>query len=137
MDNSSYQKVEHLNFIQTIIARLANNSFLVRGWLVAILVGSLAVSDRISESVKSLPLFYFSLIMLFWLSDAYFLYKERQFRTLYDLANEDNFQNYTMKTSNGNEGLFELIASLLLLFFSFSLFIFYIPLQLLLFFLAK
>lgn len=137
MDNSSYQKVEHLSFIQTIIARLANNSFIVRGWLVVILVGSLAVSDRISESVNSLSFFYFSLIMVFWFSDAYFLYQERKFRMLYDLVNEDNFQNYTMKTPNGNNNFSELIVSLLLLFFSLPLFIFYIPLQLLLFFLGR
>lgn len=134
MDNSSYQKVKHLTFIQTIIARLANNSFLVRGWLIAILIGSLAVSDKISESVNNLPLLYFSLIMIFWFSDAYFLYQERQFRRLYDLVNQDNFQNYTLKMPSENNNF---LWSIVNVFFSFSVFIFYIPLQLLMFFLGK
>ena len=137
MNNSDYDKAVHLGFIQTIIARLANNSFLIRGWLVTILIGTLAVSDKISKSITHLPVLYFSLIMIFWFSDAYFLYQERYFRELYDSVNENNFQNYTMKIPDRNNRLFTLIISILCLFFSLSLFIFYIPLQLLLFFLGK
>ena len=137
MNNSDYDKAVHLGFIQTIIARLANNSFLIRGWLVTILIGTLAVSDKISKSITHLPVLYFSLIMIFWFSDAYFLYQERYFRELYDSVNKNNFQNYTMKISDRNNRLFTSIISILCLFFSLSLFIFYIPLQLLLFFLGK
>lgn len=133
MNNSPYQKVEHLNFIQTIIARLANNAFIVRGWLVAILVGSFAVSDRISESVDSLPIFHFSLIMIFWFSDAYFLYQERQFRELYALVNIGDFQNYTLETPSSNS----FFKSVINVFFAFSIFIFYIPLQLLVFYVGR
>ena len=137
MNSSSYDKAVHLGFIQAIVARLANNSFLIRGWLIAILIGSLAVSDSISKNLSSLPIFYFSLIMIFWFSDAYFLYQERQFRKLYSLANEDNFQDYTMKIAVEDDCSLKHIVNMSSLFFSFSLFIFYIPLQLLLFFLGK
>ena len=77
-------KRKHLEFIQAIIARMANNSFLIKGWSLtltaAILVFSAEASRPTIALVALLPL------VLFWGLDAYYLRQERLYRKLYDAA---------------------------------------------------
>jgi hypothetical protein len=75
-------KVKHLEFLQAIIARLANNSCLLKGWTVT-LAGAffgfaVANSNWQIAAIGLLP------IIAFWGLDAYFLRQERLFRCLYD-----------------------------------------------------
>lgn len=74
----------HLGFIQAIIARMAGNSFLIKGWSVTVSAAlfALAANDanRAFAIVALLP------ALAFWGLDAYYLRQERLFRRLYDDA---------------------------------------------------
>lgn len=75
-------KLKHLEFIQTTINRMGNNSFLLKGWSVTIVGGLLAFS------FKELQCLYIAISLLvlffFWLLDGYYLSLERGFIKLYD-----------------------------------------------------
>src|SRR5947209_64112 len=74
--------VKHLEFIQGVIGRLANDSFLMKGW--ALTVGGAFFGFSVKDlnwriaAVGLLP------VVAFWGLDAYFLSRERMFRALYD-----------------------------------------------------
>lgn len=75
-------KIKNLEMIQAIISRMANNSFLLKGWSITIIAGLFSLnSGDINPAVYLL--IYFILI-LFWLLDSYYLQLERQYRILYD-----------------------------------------------------
>ncbi len=73
---------KHLEFIQNIINRMSNNSFLLKGW-------NVTVSSAILALIVNDPKPLFAVIALFsslsfWGLDAYYLRQERLFRSLYD-----------------------------------------------------
>jgi hypothetical protein len=73
---------KHLEFIQNIINRMSNNSFLLKGW-------NVTVSSAILALIISDPNPLFVVVALlsslsFWGLDAYYLRQERIFRCLYD-----------------------------------------------------
>lgn len=75
-------KHKHMDYIQSIIQRLASNSFMIKGWTITILSALfvfLTPDDKVSYiGVLFIPIFSF------WVLDGYFLYQERIFRNLYD-----------------------------------------------------
>ncbi len=75
-------KMKHLEFIQSVIARMNLNSFLLKGWSVTLLAGILAVETAHPHPalifVGSLP------VILFWALDGYYLHVERMYRRRYD-----------------------------------------------------
>lgn len=75
-------QIKHLEFIQAVITRLANNSFLMKGWALTVagLIFGFA-ADRGSWRVAAAALLP---TVAFWGLDAYFLRQERLFRRLYD-----------------------------------------------------
>jgi hypothetical protein len=81
--------LKHLEFIQSIISRLATNSFLVKGWALTI-SGALFgfAASHLSWSIATVGLLP---IIIFWCLDAYFLRQERLFRGLYNaVARQEN-----------------------------------------------
>ena len=74
--------VKHLEFIQSVIARLATDSFLMKGWGLTVSGAFFAFSahdlDWRIGVVGLLP------VLAFWYLDAYFLSRERMYRRLYD-----------------------------------------------------
>ena len=70
---------KHLEFVQGVIARMANNSFSLKAWSVTILAGLFALTAG-----KAIPRVAVLPVLIFWILDAYFLGKERQYRNLYD-----------------------------------------------------
>jgi hypothetical protein len=76
------QKIKHLEFIQAVINRMANTSFLLKGWSITIIAGLFAFSAERDER----PILVLALILsgVFWYLDSYFLWQERLFRTLYN-----------------------------------------------------
>lgn len=75
------KKIKHLEMIQTIINRMASNSFVFKGWAVAIITG---VSAYAAQGLnKKLLLVAFFATLLFWAVDAYYLSLERSYRDLY------------------------------------------------------
>lgn len=83
------KKIKHLELIQAVINRLANNSFLVKGWCVTLVAAVLGLLSK--DTNKRLVIIVYFLIVMFWILDAYFLYQEKLFRNLYNqVRNTDN-----------------------------------------------
>lgn len=93
----SSSKLEHLKMLQTVIARMASNSFMVKGWCVTLVSALLALSAkdaRFMVFVAYLP------VLMFWWLDAFFLHQERLFRELYDhvRTSEKEESDFSMRT---------------------------------------
>jgi hypothetical protein len=73
---------KHLDLIQSVINRLAGNSFSVKTWAVGLVavLGGLAAKD--ADPRLACALLFPALC--FWGLDAYYLRKERMFRKLYE-----------------------------------------------------
>ncbi len=72
----------HLAMIQGVVNRLAQSSFLLKGWSVVLVSALLAFAANSSEEL----VLYIALLpaVVFWGLDGYFLWQERSFRALYD-----------------------------------------------------
>ena len=75
-------RIKHLELIQMVVARMGNNSFLIKGWSLtvtgALLAFAVRADDRAVGAVSLVP------VLAFWLLDGYFMYRERLYRRLYD-----------------------------------------------------
>ena len=72
----------HLGMIQGVVNRLAQSSFLLKGWSVVLVSALLAFAAISNEEL----VLYVALLpaLAFWALDGYFLSQERMFRALYD-----------------------------------------------------
>jgi hypothetical protein len=75
-------KTKHLEFIQGVITRMANTSFLLKGWSITVVAGLFALSA--SGRRTSVLVLAIVLAVIFWFLDSYFLWQERMYRALYD-----------------------------------------------------
>lgn len=75
-------KLKHLEFIQNAINRMAQNSFLLKGWSITLVGGLLALS------FKEMSHLYIAIsvvvLLFFWVLDSYYLRQERLFIKLYN-----------------------------------------------------
>jgi hypothetical protein len=78
------KKLKHLEFIQAVITRFNSNSFLIKGWAVTIVsaIFALAAKDANQHFIRVI----YVAVPAFWLLDAFYLGKERQYRGLYNDA---------------------------------------------------
>lgn len=96
-------KYKHLEMIQSIVARMAANSFQLKGLCVtiAVAISALAVvrSNAIIYLLMLIP------IIAFWVMDAYYLRQEKLFRALYDDVSvlENDKVDFSMDTSRFKE----------------------------------
>ena len=73
---------KEIDLIQDCITRMANNSFLLKGWLVSIVAVILALSpDEFNKLIVFLTVTMVT--MTFWYLDAYFLRTEKMYRKMY------------------------------------------------------
>ena len=81
-------KIEHLKMIESIIERMAKNSFQLKGWTMTLvaLVGALSATG----ADKRFIILAFIPIIVFWLLDSFYLQLERQYRALYRETTEKN-----------------------------------------------
>lgn len=79
---SNPDKIAVLGYIQNIISRLGQNSFLVKGWSASIvaLIGTLLEKNNYTFRVM---LVVCITIFVFWFLNALYLYNEKAFRKLY------------------------------------------------------
>jgi len=89
---------KEIDLIQNVIARMANNSFLLKGWIVSLVAVVLALTK---DTIVATDLSYFSLILIlpvviFWYLDAFFLHKERCYIKLYEwvIENRKNTEDF-------------------------------------------
>jgi hypothetical protein len=77
-----------LEMIQRVIARMAQNSFYLKGWCLTVVVGTLALGQDPLVAALALPA-----IVLFWALDAYYLRLERAYRCLHRWVAENRLSS--------------------------------------------
>jgi hypothetical protein len=92
---------KHLEFIQSTITRMANNSFLIKGWTITLAAAMFALAGKDSDISPALVALLPSLA--FWGLDAYYLRQERLFRKLYEdickkVQRKQDIDVYTLST---------------------------------------
>ena len=88
-------KLKHLEFLQAVIARMATNSFLFKGWAITIAAGvSAFAAAKTKAAVLSVALVT---TLMFWALDGYYLWLERCFRKAYvDIATDPAEIDFSM-----------------------------------------
>lgn len=82
------EKIKYLEMIQNIIQRMTNNSFLMKGWTVTLIVAVFVLSDKAMNPnyfwIAYVP------VIVFWFLDSYYLLLERRYIFLYnEVRNRD------------------------------------------------
>jgi hypothetical protein len=110
-----------MEMTQSIVSRMASNSFLLKGWCVTLVSALLALASKDSNT-KFILVAYFP-VMMFWILDSYFLWQERLFRKLYDKVRvtDEAAIDFSMNTST----LVEQTAPWARVAFSITLLLFY------------
>lgn len=92
-------KHKHLEMIQGVINRMANNSFMLKGWAVTLVAGIFALASRDADKIYFLVAYV--PIVAFWGLDAYYLRQERLYRKLYDKVRmkEENEIDFSMNAA--------------------------------------
>ncbi len=96
-------KLKHLEMIQVVINRMANNSFLLKGWSVTLTAALFALAAKGSNPVFILLAWVPAL--MFWGLDGYYLRQERLFRKIYDKVRkikDDSGIDFSMDTRPHN-----------------------------------
>jgi len=73
---------KEIDLIQSCITRMANNSFLLKGWSITIIAVVLALADKAGNPALLSAILLIPLLS-FWYLDAFFLRTERMYRKLY------------------------------------------------------
>ena len=126
MTNKITNEIIHkeIDLIQSIITRMAQNSFMLKGWVITIFVAVIALNVQIERFIPNLTLSIFPLA--FWYIDAYYLYIERKYRNLYE-------KRITLRMNGNSDNLYSLgigkieLKNVLATMFSSSIAWFYIP----------
>ena len=76
------ERIKHLELIQTVIGRLGNDAFVVKGW--AVTVAGVFLGLAVNSNDADLAFVSVIPTLAFWGLDTYFLRSERLFRELYE-----------------------------------------------------
>jgi len=125
--------LKEIEIIENIISRMANNSFIIKGWTITLVV----ISMLLSQDPK-LRLFSIVPCIFFWGLDAYFLWLEKLYRALYDwvIVNRLSTNTYLFDL-NARTRFSNQVGSIFKVMVSPSLLLFYLGLMILIFFLNK
>lgn len=122
---SNEELFKEIDLIQGCINRMANNSFLIKGWALGVFAGVTAFTK--GENLNNIVLLLCTTVVpfiCFWVLDAYFLQIERKYRAMYT-------EKLTKRKNNNSDELFDLnpskykVGSILRIMFSQTLTIFY------------
>lgn len=91
-------KIKHLDYVQSAINRMADNSFKIKGIAITLLSAFVGIYVKTGD-VKYLIVILLPLL-LFWFLDSYYLQQERKFRAIYD--------ELIGKTNKFHIGIFEM-----------------------------
>lgn len=99
-----YKEIE---LIQSCISRMAQNSFMVKGWVITLIAASCAVSSLNTNEWKILFIFGALAIILFWYLDAFFLKMEILYRYKYEwvINNRPNTNKHSFDLNPYNENM--------------------------------
>lgn len=87
---------KELDLIQNVIQRMANNSFMIKGWAITLFVGlvSFFKLSKLSDVILGISLLL--IVCSFYYLDAFFLWTERKYRALYnDVIQKRQNQNFS------------------------------------------
>ena len=117
------KKIKHLEMIQAIITRMAQNSFMIKGWALTLVVAMVAFVPKTAGLFVPIVLVP---ILIFALLDAYYLRLERRYRKLYDIVSkkEDAEIDFELKITKECQ---DRNTSLLNCIFSRSILFYYVP----------
>jgi len=117
-------KRKHLEFIQTVISRMAQNLFFLKGWSITLIMALFALLPK--DTDKKYMIVPYFLVLMFWILDGYFLSRERSFRGLYNHVRklDEEKINFSMDISEYIKDKNTWICSI----FSKTLLFFYAPL---------
>lgn len=102
MDNGE-KVIKHLEMTQTLINRLGNSSFQLKGWSMTVIVATMVLIARYDMQNPCIVLAVMFPILGFWILDGYFLWQERLFRQVYDevrVQSDTDFKMDVMKHRN-------------------------------------
>ena len=88
---------KHLEFVQAVIARLANNSFLMKGWTLTVSLALLGYA--VAHTSARVALLSVVPVLAFWYLDGYYLRQERLFRALYRHVSSSGVPAFAMDVS--------------------------------------
>ena len=66
------KKMKHLEMIQGVISRMANNSFMLKGWAVTLVAGIFVLAGKDTDKLYFLVAYIPAIV--FWVLDAYYLW---------------------------------------------------------------
>lgn len=97
-------KLKHLEFIQNVITRMNSNSFLIKGWTIALVSALFALAAK--DANLNYVLITYVVIPVFWLLDGFYISQERQYRDLYSeiSAKGENDIDFNMNASSFCKG---------------------------------
>lgn len=81
MQYNESARIKHLELAQSVVARQASNSFLIKGWTITVSSAIYAISIQQNEVLYAL--LGSGVVASFWSLDSYYLRNERLFRRLY------------------------------------------------------
>lgn len=93
MDTEDEKQLEHLKMIQAVVERMAQNSFMIKGWSVTLASALFALAT--AEHQKEFVYLAIVPVVAFWLIDGYYLRQERLFRAVYDRARGISKDDFT------------------------------------------
>ena len=99
------QKIKYLEFIQSVVERMSQNSFQLNGWSVLLVSALFALSAV--ESNATFAILAFLPGIAFWGLDGYFLRQEALFRALYDRVRgqDETAVDFSMNTADVVDGV--------------------------------
>ncbi|HHT7733866.1 TPA: hypothetical protein ACT2FU_000520 [Streptococcus suis] len=90
-------KSKHIDLVQSIVTRMAQNSFFIKGWMITIVVGLFIFLQN--DNLKNNLYIYLAPIIGFWFLDSYYLWQERLYRNLYSQLIIDLSESSDLKLS--------------------------------------
>ncbi len=102
--DSLESKIKHLEFLQNVINRMANNSFTLKGWAVTLVSGIFVLSGKDTDKLYFLVAYI--PVIVFWFLDAYYLLQERLYRSLYEKVRrtDENNIDFSLKATTSEFG---------------------------------
>lgn len=97
MRNFQSEEIKHLEMIQAIITRMAQNSFLLKGWSITLIVALIAFGLDKGASVGIVALLP---LLSFWYLDSFFIKTERNYRKLYEQAVDKQVSVFSLIAPN-------------------------------------
>lgn len=129
MEETKINEILHkeIDLIQGVISRMAQNSFILKGWMISIIVAVLAITK---DTFLTKDITYFSLVLclplfVFWYLDAFFLHKERCYRKLYEWVIQNRVESNKYKYSLNYKRFEKEVDCTFKIMFSKTLFPFY------------